>query len=217
MDDKTAAKLKVRAAVVGHIYNHLTSMDVSRNIFKWADTLYLNGHLIAASNVEPYQLVEIHPIHFVHMDGRMEACNQQSGRPCSEITLSTNTKFTDLFGENISVSGDSEIQLPNQCGHLIEESSNGNVVRYHFGGYALFYISTRFIQLGETIGCRPGLDREVVSAFVHQNRESMASFNKYHIGEISGFNNICNMSRDWTEHQKRSMQLLFNKIKKLNL
>lgn len=217
MDSRIKEKLKVRAAVVGHIYNHFTNTDVSRNIFNWAHTLYLNGHLIAASNVEPYQLVEIHPIHFVHMDGRMEACNQQSGRPCSEVTLTTNTKFTDLFGENISVSGDSEIRLPNQCGHLIKESSNGNVVRYHFGGYALFYISTRFIRLGETIECRPGLDRKVVEAFVHQNREAMTSFKKYHIGEVEGFDNICKMSRNWSEEQKQSMQLLFNNIKKTNI
>jgi hypothetical protein len=209
---------KDHVAVAGHVYNHLLEMDTQNNIFNWAKCIYRNGRVIAAENIQPYTLVEIHPIHFLVKDDEFYPCTKLVGTEgiTSPIALDTNSKFTDYIDETVQIASSKEIQLENQCGHLLPESDTGSVVRYHFGMYALFYISNRFVQMGETIEWTAREWRPVVERYIKGHRETMKNFNEHYTQSVNHFTHIQSASKNWSEEEAVAMQNIFDKINKVN-
>lgn len=202
------------AAIAGHVYNHLVETDTAKNIFDWAKTVYANNCVFAAENIQPFTLVEIHPIHFLVKDEIQYPCNDEVRHhsAIAPVKLNTNATFTNYSGETVSIAASSKVRCKNQCGHLIQTSDNGNVVRYHFGMYALFYISNRLIQVGERLSYQPHEFAPVVNCYVKGHRQAMDHFNEYYVKAVEHFSTIRDSSQYWDNAKKKEMQKLYDKI-----
>lgn len=209
-------EMSKHASMAGNVYNFFTKTDVEQNIFNWAKTVNVNGHLIAATNIEPYTPIEIYPVHFINIKGRRISCfeTNDSSNNSGDMILRTNASFTDFEDSNISVSANKDICLENQCGHLIEKDPSGNTCVYHFGMYVIFFVSNRFIRLGETIRWTSNGWMSVISRFVENNKESMGRFNTYYVKSVNEMLRIERSSVFWSDEKRETMKKLYEQINK---
>jgi len=140
------------------------SVIVHNNFIKTCmNSLHLppfNNDLIAPHKINAYSAVAIHPLHFLHSRNlnRSYAVTPQAraldANECVRIPLLENTDYIGLHEDELSIAA--HPTLTNQFGHFIGPEPTGNVIRHHFGFYAVVYISNRDIAKGEKISFSTG-------------------------------------------------------------